>query len=82
MLSPMLTLVPSANVGFVALERNHISLIAAKSYVKIPSFRKSLCRYFDPMLATGGSLAQTVDEIKHTVIKTLLLFRFSPRRKG
>ncbi len=64
MLSPMLTLVPSANVGFVALERNHDTLIAAKSYVKIPAVENSFVVILDPMLATGGSLAQTVDEIK------------------
>jgi uracil phosphoribosyltransferase len=58
-------LIPSARVGHVGIYRNETTLEPVRYYFKIP--RDGLARDFlvlDPMLATGGSAAAAVTELK------------------
>lgn len=58
-------LLPGAPVGFVGLARDEQTAIAKAYYQKLPAiFRDSQVFILDPMLATGGSLFDTVTEVK------------------
>jgi uracil phosphoribosyltransferase len=65
MVEAVRTLLPEAAVGHVGLERDHGTLEPREYYVKMPDRlgeRASLV--VDPMLATGGSAAATLDVLK------------------
>lgn len=65
MIDGMLTLMPSARVGHIGLYRDHETLEPVSYYFKIPEEPDQ--RDFlilDPMLATGGSAAAAVSELK------------------
>jgi uracil phosphoribosyltransferase len=65
MVEGMLRLMPSVRVGHVGLYRDHDSLLPVSYYFKIPPDAEA--RDFivlDPMLATGGSAARAVTQIK------------------
>jgi uracil phosphoribosyltransferase len=64
MLEPVLELFPDVAVGYVGLERNEDTAEARSYYMKLPKLqgRVSLC--LDPMLATGGSAAKAIDQLK------------------
>lgn len=66
MVDSLLTLMPSARVGHIGLYRNEETLEPQRYYFKIP--QNSQDRHFficDPMLATGGSMIETVNELKN-----------------
>ncbi|MFN7096537.1 MAG: uracil phosphoribosyltransferase [Gammaproteobacteria bacterium] len=65
MVDSLLSLMPSARVGHIGLYRNEETLEPQRYYFKIP--QNSQDRHFficDPMLATGGSMIETVNELK------------------
>ncbi len=65
MVDSLLTLMPSARVGHIGLFRNEETLEPQRYYFKIP--QNSSDRHFficDPMLATGGSMIETVNQLK------------------
>lgn len=65
MVDSLLTLMPSARVGHIGLYRNEETLEPQRYYFKIP--QNSQDRHFficDPMLATGGSMIETVNQLK------------------
>lgn len=65
MVDGILSLMPSARVGHIGLYRNEETLKPVFYYFKIP--KNSQERNFficDPMLATGGSLVETVNRLK------------------
>ena len=56
---------PSARVGHVGLYRDPHTLVPVEYYVKLPEdVADRLAILVDPMLATGGSAAQCVEQIK------------------
>jgi uracil phosphoribosyltransferase len=58
-------LIPSARVGHIGLYRDHDTLQPVKYYFKIPTGEPDrLFLVLDPMLATGGSAADAVQELK------------------
>lgn len=58
-------LLPEAAVGFVGLARDEETAIATSYYKKLPNlFSKSQIFILDPMLATGGSLTDTIREVE------------------
>lgn len=58
-------LLPNAEVWHIGLYRDEKTLRPVEYYNKLPSSPTvSLCLILDPMLATGGSAAATVDVIK------------------
>ncbi|MFA6464076.1 MAG: uracil phosphoribosyltransferase [Candidatus Paceibacterota bacterium] len=61
MLPAFLKYFPTAPVGFIGLKRDEKTAIAKKYYENLPKFNKnSVVIVPDPMLATGGSLNQTL----------------------
>lgn len=65
MLDGILSLIPSARVGFVGLERDEETARPFTYYEKMPpQIRGGISIIIDPMLATGGSTAAAIDVLK------------------
>jgi len=65
MLEGILDLVPTARVGFVGMYREPQTKKAVSYYHKLPKETDgATCIIVDPMLATGGSMAATIDFLK------------------
>ena len=65
MLEGILSLVPSARVGFVGLYRDEVTKEPVTYYQRLPDQTKGgLCILVDPMLATGGSTVAAIDMLK------------------
>ena len=61
MLDAVLALVPGARVGHIGLQRDEITAIASRYYIKIPpDLAGSHVLIIDPMLATGGSAVAAI----------------------
>ena len=77
MLSGVLNLIPSAKVSVVGLYRNEDTLEPVKYYVKLTgAIEKRIALILDPMLATGGTVVETISMLKEAgckVIKGLFL---------
>lgn len=57
---------PWAPVGFIGLERDETTAVARRYYQKFPSdLENKLVLVLDPMLATGGSLVDTIGALQH-----------------
>ena len=64
MLFPARDFLPWASVGFIGLERDEQTAIARQYYQKFPSnLENKKVLVLDPMLATGGSLIDTISEL-------------------
>ncbi|HYM53175.1 MAG TPA: uracil phosphoribosyltransferase [Candidatus Dormibacteraeota bacterium] len=65
MVDAMLELMPTAEVWHIGLYRDERTLKPVEYYNKLPDAATvQLCLILDPMLATGGSAAATVDILK------------------
>jgi uracil phosphoribosyltransferase len=65
MVDAMLELMPTAQVWHIGLYRDERSLKPVEYYNKLPDAATvQICLILDPMLATGGSAAATVDILK------------------
>jgi uracil phosphoribosyltransferase len=65
MLDPAMGIIPGSSVGYIGLERDEITAEASCYYAKMPDLSASSHVFvLDPMLATGGSAAQCVEQIK------------------
>ena len=65
MLDGILSLLPSARVGFVGLERDEETAEASAYYQKMPhQIRGGISIIVDPMLATGGSTVAAIEMLK------------------
>lgn len=65
MVDAVRTLLPESVVGHVGLERDHDTLEPREYYVKMPDrLDERACLVVDPMLATGGSAAATLDLLR------------------
>ena len=65
MLDGILSLIPSARVGFVGLERDEETAEASAYYEKMPhQIKGGISIVIDPMLATGGSTVAAIDMLK------------------
>ena len=65
MLDGVLSLVPSARVGFIGLYRNEETLEAVQYFVKLPvDLAERDATILDPMLATGHSSCAAIDVVK------------------
>ena len=72
MLIPAREFVPWAPVGFIGLERDEKTAVAREYYQKFPSdISKKHVLVLDPMLATGGSLVDTISAIKNKAAQIL-----------
>jgi uracil phosphoribosyltransferase len=77
MLSGVLNLIPSAKVSVVGLYRNEDTLEPVRYYVKLTgAINERIALILDPMLATGGTVVETISMLKEAgckVIKGLFL---------
>ena len=65
MVGGLLALLPNAKVGHIGMYRDEETHIPHAYYCKLPPFMEDrLAIVVDPMLATGGSLIDAVNEIK------------------
>lgn len=65
MLFPTRDFLPWASVGFIGLERDEITAVAREYYQKLPkNLNNKYILILDPMLATGGSLVDTIAAVK------------------
>ncbi len=65
MLDPAMGIIPGSSVGYIGLERDEATAEANCYYAKMPDLSASSQVFvLDPMLATGGSAAQCVEQIK------------------
>lgn len=64
MLPSVLEIFPDVAVGYIGLARDHTTAIASSYYCKLPPLENRTILVVDPMLATGGSACQALDEIK------------------
>ena len=65
MLDPAMGIIPGSSVGYIGLERDEATAVASCYYAKMPDLSTSSQVFvLDPMLATGGSAAQCVEQIK------------------
>ena len=65
MLDGILSLVPSARVGFVGLYRDEVTKEPVTYYERLPDqTQDGLSILIDPMLATGGSTVAAIDMVK------------------
>ena len=65
MLTALRDFLPSMAVGFIGLERDEQTAIAREYYKKIPKiFSTHIVLVIDPMLATGGSMDDTIKAVK------------------
>jgi len=62
MLEGMTRLIPTAEVGFLGMVRDHVTLQASTYANRLPeSLEGRQCYILDPMLATGGTLIAAID---------------------
>ena len=64
MVQPFMDLFPDVSVGYVGLERDHVTAVARAYYCKLPPLAGRRIYVVDPMLATGGSAVQAIDAVK------------------
>jgi uracil phosphoribosyltransferase len=73
MLTSLRDLLPAVSVGFIGLERDEKTAIAREYYEKIPRiFSSHIVFVIDPMLATGGSMDDTVSAVKEKGAKRIV----------
>lgn len=73
MLTALQDFLPSVSVGFIGLERDEQTAIAREYYKKIPQiFSTHIVMVVDPMLATGGSMDDTVTAVKKQGAKRVI----------
>ena len=66
------TVIPMAKVGHIGMERNEETLEPTEYYAKFPSDLKDAdIIVVDPMLATGGSACDTIENIKKRGAKSI-----------
>lgn len=74
MLDGILELVPTARVGFVGLERDEETKAPVSYYKRFPpQVEGGTCIIIDPMVATGGSTAHAIDELKAAGAGTIIV---------
>lgn len=67
------SLMPSARVGHIGLYRDHDTLMPVKYYFKVPpDLAQRDVFVLDPMLATGGSAADAITQLKRDGARRLL----------
>ena len=64
MLDPIIEMFPKAHSGFLAMARDETSHKAVLYYDKVPDCKGKTVVLLDPMLATGGSLADAIEFVK------------------
>lgn len=72
MMDGVLHLIPSAKVSVIGLYRNEETLEPVQYYIKMTGdMEERIALILDPMLATGGTLVATIDQLKASGCKTI-----------
>jgi uracil phosphoribosyltransferase len=72
MLDHAMATIPGSSVGYIGLERDEATALASCYYTKMPELdAASQVFVLDPMLATGGSAVQCVDQLKQHGAKNI-----------
>ena len=83
MLEGILSLVPSARVGFVGVYRDEDTKKPVPYYKRMPrQVRHGLCILIDPMLATGGSTVAAIDILKEHGAQKIVVVCIVTCREG
>lgn len=83
MVDGMLSLIPSAKVGHIGMYRDHDTLKPVPYYSKLPSDVEDREIFvLDPMLATGGSAIDAIDELKNQGCKSIRLINIVAAPEG
>jgi uracil phosphoribosyltransferase len=64
MVQPFTDMFPDVSVGYIGLERDHMTAVARSYYCKLPPLAGKRVFVIDPMLATGGSAANALSVVK------------------
>jgi uracil phosphoribosyltransferase len=73
MLFSLQEMLPEASVGFIGLERDEKTAVAREYYKKIPQILSTNIVFIvDPMLATGGSMDDTIKAVKQKGAKRII----------
>lgn len=71
---PFLKLLPTAKVGHIGMYRDHVSLLPVPYYRNFPPMLEARAVYvLDPMLATGGSASEAIQEVKDAGARNITL---------
>ena len=83
MLEGVLSLIPSARVGFIGLYRDEETLQPVEYFLKLPAdiFRRDVL-LLDPMLATGNSTAAAVASVKGAGAESIRLIALIAAPEG
>jgi len=73
MIDAILELFPNVDVGYMGFQRDETTAKAKGYYSKLPELFNKLVFIADPMLATGGSLIQAIEEIKKQIPKKIII---------
>jgi len=74
MMEGILELVPTARVGFVGLYRDEETKQPVTYYERFPpQIKGGTCIIIDPMIATGGSTAATIDKLKDSGAENIIV---------
>ena len=74
MLEHAIDVIPNSSVGFIGMERDEATAEASCYYSKIPKLNNGVQVFvLDPMLATGGSAVQCVEQIKTYGVKSITM---------
>ena len=66
MVDGLLSLVPAARVGHIGMSRDEVTHEPHEYYCKLPQdIGERICLIVDPMLATGGSAADALKQLRH-----------------
>lgn len=72
MLDAAMGVVPGSSVGYIGLERDEVTAEASCYYSKMPDLSESSqVIVLDPMLATGGSAVQCIEQVKAQGARTI-----------
>ena len=63
MVEPIVNLFPDVSIGYIGLERDHLTAVARSYYCKLPPLAGTRVLLVDPMLATGGSAVNALSVI-------------------
>ncbi len=74
MLDGILELVPTARVGFIGLYRDEVTKLPVSYYERFPpQIKGGTCIVIDPMLATGGSTAAAIEQLKEKGAESIVV---------
>jgi uracil phosphoribosyltransferase len=83
MLEAFLEIVPSAEVGYLGLERDEETAVARRYYEKLPpGFAEARVFVLDPMLATGGSAGFAMARFRDAGARDVRLLSFVAAPEG